>query len=163
MCISYTHILYIIYYIFGTNFVFWNFAKSQTRMFSLVRLWYVIPECIRNALVWEERVLYGVPQSRWLDQQARCLSHIWLHCSITFGLLASVCVPAKRTALASKLTGRSDTVVTSVPQMHLLNAEIDISTKAKILCCMFLSCHYIVSYCKIIVCPNLHYKMFFPT
>lgn len=106
-------------------------------------------------------MLYGVPQSRWLDQQACCLSHIWLHCSITFGLLASVCVPAKRTALASKLTGRSDTVVTSVPQMHLLNAEIDISTKAKILCCMFLSCHYIVSYCKIIVCPNLHYKMFF--
>lgn len=65
--------------------------------------------------------------------------------------------------LASELTGSSDTVVTSVPQMRLLNAEIDISTKAKILCCMFLSCHYIVSYCKIIVCPNLHYKMFFPT
>lgn len=62
-----------------------------------------------------------------------------------------------------QLTASSDTVVTSVPQMHLLNAEIDISTKAKILCCTFLSCHYLVSYCKIIVCPNLHYKMFFPT
>lgn len=68
-----------------------------------------------------------------------------------------------RTAPASKLTGRSDTVATSVPQTHGLSAEIDISTKAKIFCCMFFSCHYIVSYCKIIVCPNLHYKMFFPT
>lgn len=168
VCISYTHILYIIYYIFGTNFVFWNFAKSQTRMFSLVRLRYLITECIRNALVWEERVLYDVPQSRWLNQQARCLSHVSPRCSITFGLLESSLCPGQpagqpRTALASKLTGRSDTVVTSVPQMHLLNAEIDISTKAKIFCCMFLSCHYIVSYCKIIVCPNLHYKMFFPT
>lgn len=77
----------------------------------------------------------------------------------------AVCVPAtpQASCAPSKLTGSSDTVVTSVPQMRLLNAEIDISTKAKILCCMFLSCHYIVSYCKIIVCPNLHYKMFFPT
>lgn len=66
------------------------------------------------------------------------------------------------TVLSCVLAGRSkSTVVTSVPQMHLLNAEIHISTKAKILCCMFLSCHYIVWYCKIIVCPNLHYKMFF--
>lgn len=167
VCISYTHILYIIYYIFGTNFVFWNFAKSRTQMFSLVRLWYLITECIRNAL-WEERVLYSVPQPRWLDQQARCLFHVSRHWSITFGLLeSSLCAGQTagqlRTALASTLTGSSDTVVTSVPQTCLLNAEIDVSTKAKILCCMFLSCHYIVSYCKIILCPNLHYKMFFPT
>lgn len=91
---------FYIYYIFGTNFVFWNFAKSQTQMFSLVSLWYLITECIRNALVWEERVLYGVPQSRWLDQQAHCLSHVWLHCSITFGLLesSSVSQPRRRPA-----------------------------------------------------------------
>lgn len=105
-------------------------------------------------------MLYGVPQCRWLEQQARCLSHISLHCSSTLGLLESSLCPSLTTG---QLTGSSDTVVTSVPQMHLLNAEIDVSTKAKILRCMFLSCHYIVSYCKIIVCPNLHYKMFFPT
>lgn len=106
------------------------------------------------------------PTVQVAQRAGSCLFHVPLHCSITFGLLECSLCPSQsagqlHTTLVSKPTGSSDTTVTSVPQMHLLNAEIDISTKAKILCCMFLSCHYIVSYCKIIVCPNLHYKMFF--
>lgn len=154
----------------------WNFAKSRTQMFSLWRLWYLITECIRNALVWKERccpvsrntvVSTSRPVAFFTSRFAAASSPFasWQTNRLCFKLNCRPAVTVQLdTALARKLTGSSEnTIVTSVPQMHLLNAEIDTSTKAKTLCCMFLSCHYIVWYCKIIVCPNLHYKMFFPT
>lgn len=158
MCISYTCILYIIYYIFGTNFVFsLKFAKSWRQMFSLVRLWYIRTECIWNALVWKTVMLYSTPQC--LNQQALPFLRVtsqptaaspyvsWnIVCVFYLNRRAALTVQLT-TVLSRVLAGRSkNTVVTSVPQMHLLNAEIHVSTKGQNLTLYvpFLSLHCMI-------------------
>lgn len=170
--IIHPHFIYNTLYIFGTNFVFslkfcqisntdvltcktlvlnnWMYKKCSGMKVCCMMSHNTEVSTSRHVAFFTSRFIAASPFISWK--------------TVCFKLQTCHRSTAEYHTLAWKLTGSSkNTIVTSVPQMHLLNAEIDVSTKAKILCCMFLSCHDIVWYCKIIVCPNLHYKMFFPT